>query len=189
MRIRSLVNILLFLLGAGILGLIVVLAGPSEIWKASKEADWAFTVSGLVVFASYLFVRSLRWHVMVKVIKEDVSWKNFMPVYFLNFMISNVTPCRSGEAAAPFLMKRHVGSETGMGFSVVIVDRILDFTTGHFFLALIRNDSDFLDYLSILVKWRNLDACSYVLSILRRHLSYLVPQVWAGTGFLSFSPP
>ncbi len=132
MRIRGLINILLFLLGAGILGLIVVLAGPSEIWKASKEADWKSTVSGLVVFASYLFVRSLRWHVMVKVITEDVSWKNFMPVYFLNFMISNVTPGRSGEAAAPFLMKRHVGSETGMGFSVVIVDRILDilFTVG-----------------------------------------------------------
>lgn len=126
MRIRNLVNVLLFLLGAGILGLMVVLAGPSGIWKASKEADWKFTVSGLVVFASYLFVRSLRWHVMVKVIKDDVRLRSFMPVYFLNFMISNITPGRSGEAAAPFLMKRHVGSETGMGFSVVIVDRILD---------------------------------------------------------------
>ncbi|MFC1713114.1 lysylphosphatidylglycerol synthase transmembrane domain-containing protein [Candidatus Poribacteria bacterium] len=132
MRIRSLVNILLFLLGVSILGLMVVLADPSEIWEASKKTDWKFTVSGLVVFTSYLFVRSLRWHAMVKVIKEDVSWKDFMPVYFLNFMISNITPGRSGEAAAPFLMKRHVGSETGMGFSVVIVDRILDilFTVG-----------------------------------------------------------
>jgi len=126
MRIRGLVNVFLFLLGAGILGLMITLAGPSRIWEASKGADWRFTVSGLVVFAAYLFVRSLRWHVMVRAIKDDVKLRDFMPVYFLNFMISNITPGRSGEAAAPFLMKRHVGSDTGMGFSVVIVDRILD---------------------------------------------------------------
>jgi hypothetical protein len=60
------------------------------------------------------------------------------------------------------------------------------FTTGHFFLALIRNGSDFFVLLNILAKRRHLDAYSYASSILRRYLSYLVPQVWAGTGFLSF---
>lgn len=132
MRFRGLVNISLFLLGVGILGLMVVLSGPSKIWEAAKGADWLFIVSGLAVFALYLFVRSLRWHVMIKAIKNDVKLVEFMPVYFLNFMISNVTPGRSGEAVAPFLMKRHVGSSAGMGFSIVIVDRILDilFTMG-----------------------------------------------------------
>ena len=126
MRIRSLVNILLLLLGVGILALMVILKGPLEIWNAFRKADLFFVISGVMIFGLYLFVRSLRWHVMVKVIADNVRLREFMPVYFLNFMISNVTPGRSGEAAAPFLMKRYVGSSTGMGFSVVIVDRILD---------------------------------------------------------------
>ena len=126
MRFRSLVNTLLFLLGVGILALMIVLKGPSEVWNACRGANLAFVISGVVSFALYLFVRSLRWHVMVRAIADNVKLREFMPVYFLNFMISNITPGRSGEAAAPFLMKRYVGSSTGMGFSVVIVDRILD---------------------------------------------------------------
>lgn len=126
MRIRNLINVLLFFLGIGILGLMVVLAGPSKIWDASKKANPIFAVSGLLVFVLYLFVRSLRWHTMLKVIKDDVKLREFVPLYFINFMISNITPGRSGEVVAPFLMKRYVGSSTGIGFSIVLVDRILD---------------------------------------------------------------
>lgn len=126
MQAKSLIKILLFVLGIGILALMVIISGPSNIWNAAKGSDWQFAVSGLVVFALYLFVRSLRWHVMLKAIKDDVKLGDFMPIYFINFMISNITPGRSGEAAAPFLMKRHIGADAGMGFSIVIVDRILD---------------------------------------------------------------
>jgi len=126
MRIRNLINVLLFFLGVGILVLIVILAGPSNIWDASKKADLIFMTSGLLVFVLYLFVRSLRWHLMLKTTKDDIKLREFIPVYFLNFMIGNVTPGRSGEVVAPFLMRRHVGSSTGMGFSVVLVDRIVD---------------------------------------------------------------
>lgn len=126
MRIRKLINLLLSLSGLCILVLMVVWAGPSKIWGASKKADLILMTSGTLVFASHLFVRSLRWHVMLKATNADIKLKEFIPVYFLNFMVSNITPGRSGEVAAPFLMKRHVGSSTGMGFSVVLVDRILD---------------------------------------------------------------
>ncbi|MBC8232992.1 flippase-like domain-containing protein [bacterium] len=123
---KTIINLSLSLSGIGILVLIVILAGPSNIWDASKKADLIFMTSGLLVFVLYLFVRSLRWHVMLKATKSDIKLREFIPVYFLNFMISNVTPGRSGEVVAPFLMKRHIGSSTGMGFSVVLVDRILD---------------------------------------------------------------
>jgi len=126
MRIRNLINVLLFFLGVGILVLIVILAGPSNIWDASKKADLIFMTLGLLVFVLYLFVRSLRWHLMLKTTKDDIKLREFIPVYFLNFLISNVTPGRSGEVVAPFLMKQHIGSSTGMGFSVVLVDRIVD---------------------------------------------------------------
>ena len=126
MRIRNLINVLLFFLGVSILGLIVIWAGPSNIWDASKKAEPISMTFGTLVFALYLLVRSLRWHVMLKATKSDIKLREFIPVYFLNFMIGNVTPGRSGEVVAPFLMKQHVGSSTGMGFSVVLVDRILD---------------------------------------------------------------
>lgn len=126
MRIRNSINILLFFLGLGILVLIVVWAGPSKIWNASKRANLIFMVPAVLIFALYLFVRSLRWHTMLKKVKDDVKVKKFTPIYFINFMVSNITPGRSGEAFAPFLMKRYVGSSTGVGFSIVLVDRILD---------------------------------------------------------------
>lgn len=123
---KTTINLLLFLLGLSILALMVFLAGPSKIWDASKKAEPISTTSGLLAFAFYLFVRSLRWHVMLKATKEDIKLRELIPAYFLNFMISNITPGRSGEIAAPFLLKRHVGSSTGMGFSIVLIDRILD---------------------------------------------------------------
>lgn len=126
MRIRKSINILLFILGVGILGLMVFWAGPSKIWDALKKADLIILAIALLVFALYLFVRSLRWYTMLSVIKSDVKLREFVPIYFLNFMVSNITPGRSGEALAPFLMKRYVGSSAGMGFSIVILDRILD---------------------------------------------------------------
>ena len=79
MRIGNLIKVLLLLLGIGLLLLIVILAGPSRIWGASKEVNLTFILSGLMVFALYLFVRSLRWHVMLKVIKDDVRLRDFMP--------------------------------------------------------------------------------------------------------------
>ncbi|HIE27579.1 TPA: flippase-like domain-containing protein [Candidatus Poribacteria bacterium] len=123
---KTIINLLLLLLGLCILALMVFWAGPVKIWSASKKANAVFMVSGLLIFVFYLFMRSLRWYVMLKATKDDIKLKELIPVYFLNFMISNITPGRSGEVAAPFLMKRHVGSSTGMGFSVVLVDRILD---------------------------------------------------------------
>ncbi|MFQ6043784.1 MAG: lysylphosphatidylglycerol synthase transmembrane domain-containing protein, partial [Candidatus Poribacteria bacterium] len=123
---KTIINLLLFLSGLCILALMVFWAGPSKIWSASKKANSIFMILGAMIFVLYLFVRSLRWYVMLKATKNDIKLRELIPVYFLNFMISNVTPGRSGEVAAPFLMKRHVGSSTGMGFSVVLVDRILD---------------------------------------------------------------
>ncbi|MBM3240338.1 flippase-like domain-containing protein [Candidatus Poribacteria bacterium] len=123
---KNIINLLLSLSGLCILALMVVWAGPSKIWDASKKADLILTTSGTLVFASHLFVRSLRWHVMLKTVRNEIKLREFIPVYLLNFMVSNITPGRSGEVLAPLLMKRHVGSSTGMGFSVVLVDRILD---------------------------------------------------------------
>jgi len=123
---KTIINLLLFLLGLCILALMVLWAGPSKIWEASKKADLFFTIFGILTFAFYLLVRSLRWYVMLKATGDDIKLKELIPAYFLNFMISNITPGRSGEVAAPFLLKRQVGSSTGMGFSIVLIDRILD---------------------------------------------------------------
>jgi len=126
MRNRNLVNILLFILGIGILGALVIWSGPGKSWNALKKAELPLMFSGLFVFAFYLFVRSLRWYTMLKLIKNELKLREFVPVYFVNFMISNITPGRSGEALAPFLMKKYIGSSTGSGFSIVIIDRVLD---------------------------------------------------------------
>jgi uncharacterized protein (TIRG00374 family) len=123
---KTIINLLLSLSGLYILALMVVMAGPSKIWDASKKADLILMTSGTLVFAFHLFVRALRWYVMLKTVRNEIKLREFIPVYLLNFMVSNITPGRSGEVLAPLLMKRHVGSSTGMGFSVVIVDRILD---------------------------------------------------------------
>jgi uncharacterized protein (TIRG00374 family) len=58
--------------------------------------------------------------------KGETSFARFLPLYFFNFMISNATPARCGEALAPFLLKKHLGSSTGEGFSIVLVDRIVE---------------------------------------------------------------
>ncbi len=123
---RTIINFLLLLAGIGILALLVILAGPSKIVDAAKDVHIGYMLAGVFLFLFALVVRAARWYILLKYLKTNITFTRFLPLYFLNFMISNATPARSGEALAPFLLKRHIGSSTGEGFSVVLVDRIVD---------------------------------------------------------------
>jgi len=123
---RTLINILLLLCGLGILFALVLLVGPGKILAASKDVDPIYISIGALVFLGSIVMRALRWYLMLRYMKGDTSFTRFFPLYFLNFMISNATPARSGEALAPFLLKKHIGSSTGEGFSIVLVDRIVE---------------------------------------------------------------
>ena len=101
-------------------------AGPSEILADSKDADPIYISIGALVFFGSIVMRALRWYLMLRFMKGDTSFTRFLPLYLLNFMVSNATPARCGEALAPFLLKRYIGSSTGEGFSIVLVDRIVE---------------------------------------------------------------
>ena len=123
---RTLINILLLLCGVGILLALVWRAGPSEILTDAKDADPIYISIGALVFFGSIVTRALRWYLMLRFMQGDTSFTRFLPLYLLNFMISNATPARCGEALAPFLLKRYIGSSTGEGFSIVLVDRIVE---------------------------------------------------------------
>ena len=101
-------------------------AGAGDILAASKDVDLIYISVGALVFLGAIVMRALRWYLMLKFMKGDTTFTRFLPLYFLNFMISNATPARSGEALAPFLLKQHIGSSTGEGFSIELVDRIVE---------------------------------------------------------------
>ncbi len=120
---------ILLAVGFFLLFLLIHRAGFSEVVATVRQAKLFFALLGVLAYLIVIFLRSLRWFLLVKIIKEKISYKQFLPFYLANSLMGNLTPFKAGEAATPFLFKKYLKIPVGQGFSVIILDRFLELIT------------------------------------------------------------
>jgi len=115
------------LLAAGLLifGLLIHRAGWNTILHLCKTAAIRYWGFGLGAYGFSMLLRGVKWYLLIRLV-DPVRFSQFLPVYFFNALMGNITPFKSGEAAGPVLFKRFFGVEIGRGFSVIFIDRILE---------------------------------------------------------------
>ncbi len=120
--------IALALLGIGILLLVFIISsiGPVQILNSLKTSRTSLILAALFIFIINLHLRSLKWFFWLYWKKIPISWKAVIPCYFSNIFLNNFTPIRSGEALAPFLLKTYCGVPQRYGFSLIILDRLIE---------------------------------------------------------------
>lgn len=123
------IKLFLFTVGLCLLISLVYRAGFNEVAIAIRGAKWYFAVLGVLAYLVVIFFRSLRWFLLVRIIKKEINYRQFFPFYLVNSLIGNVTPFKLGEAATPFLFKKYLEIPVGQGFSVIILDRFLELIT------------------------------------------------------------
>lgn len=147
------ITTLLLIIGLCLAVFLIKNTGPSTIMNALTQSEVALIFIGLLIFIFSILIRAMKWNILVNITSSrKIPFMQLVPVCLFNNMISYFTPARSGDVMAPMLLRRRLDTFVGSGFSVVIIDRLIEaaclfmgmFAAGiYFFYATQSRDSLF----------------------------------------------
>ncbi len=120
------VRLILFSFGLLLLFFLIYQVGFYEIIKTIVRAKLKIAFLGVCFYIVLIFTRSLKWFILVRILKNEIKYKELLPLYLINSLMGNVTPFKSGETVTPFLFKKYLKIPVGQGFSVVVLDRFFE---------------------------------------------------------------
>jgi len=131
----------------------------SEIWEPLKSARYWWLLPGVGVYFTGVWVRSWRWHYLLRPIKP-VSTRKMFPIVAIGYMGNNIYPARAGEVLRAVVLKRKEEIPISASLATVIVERIFDGVVmlGFVFLnlpelATLTGTSGFIGNIQTLALW------------------------------------
>lgn len=131
----------------------------SEIWEPLKSARYWWLLPGVGVYFIGVWVRSWRWHYLLRPIKS-VSTPKIFPIVAIGYMGNNIYPARAGEVLRAVVLKRKEEIPISASLATVIVERIFDGVVmlGFVFLnlpelATLTGTSGFIGNIQTLALW------------------------------------
>lgn len=97
----------------------------AEFWQALKTAQYGWLLPGVAVYFVAVWVRSWRWHYMLRPLKKIPTRKMF-PIVAIGYMGNNIYPARAGELLRAAVLKQREGVPISASLATVIVERIFD---------------------------------------------------------------
>lgn len=99
--------------------------GIGEVWEPLKEARYGWILPGVAVYFIGVWVRSWRWHYLLRPVKA-VSTPKMFPVVAIGYMGNNIYPARAGEVLRAVVLKRREGIPISASLATIIVERVFD---------------------------------------------------------------
>lgn len=93
--------------------------------QAFSAVNWFFVIPFLAVTMAQMWVRTLRWRILLLAEMDIPSVRLFGPL-MIGFGLNNIFPARAGEFARPLALQKTEGVPFAAGLSTVVVERILD---------------------------------------------------------------
>lgn len=131
----------------------------SKIWEPLKSATYWWLLPGVGVYFIGVWVRSWRWHYLLRPIKP-VSTRKMFPIVAIGYMGNNIYPVRAGEVLRAVVLKRKEEIPISASLATVIVERIFDGVVmlGFVFLnlpelATLTGTSGFIGNIQTLALW------------------------------------
>lgn len=122
----SLPKALFFALGASLLFFLIWRVGYGAILSIIARAKIIFLLAGLLVYLILIVSRAFKWFLLLRAAGQNINYKEFLPCYLTNCLLSNLTPFKSGEAISPLILRKYLKVPFGQGISVVIFDRFFE---------------------------------------------------------------
>jgi uncharacterized protein (TIRG00374 family) len=97
----------------------------SEVWQIMQSARYLWLIPGVAVYFVGVWVRSWRWHYMLRPLKK-IPTATMFPIVTIGYMGNNIYPARAGEILRAVILKQREGVPVSASLATVIVERIFD---------------------------------------------------------------
>lgn len=106
-----------------------------EVAETLRTANYWWILPGVLIYFVGIWVRSWRWHFMLRHMKS-VSTARLFPLVCIGYFGNNVYPFRAGEVIRSLLLKRREGIAVSSSLATVFIERIFDGLTMLLFVFL-----------------------------------------------------
>ena len=112
-------------LSGGFLYLALRGLGIRDIWEPLKTARYWWLIPGVGVYFIGVWVRSWRWHYLLRPVKAIPTPKMF-PIVAIGYMGNNIYPARAGEILRAVILKRKEDISISASLATIVVERVFD---------------------------------------------------------------
>jgi uncharacterized protein (TIRG00374 family) len=105
-----------------------------EVGHAFKNANYWFLIPSICANFIGLWIRSLRWKVLLKPIRT-LRMRDLFQSTVIGFMANNIFPARLGEIIRAVVLGRKTGVSKTASFATIVLERMFDGMAILFFLA------------------------------------------------------
>jgi hypothetical protein len=128
-----------FILGIFISAVFIILAVRqvdfSETWESMRRADYVYVVPSAAMVIASLFIRAVRWKLLLSPIKVIPVGSLFAAV-MIGTMGNNVLPARLGEIVRADAIGRKEKVSRSASLATIVVERMIDLFTVLVFLGI-----------------------------------------------------
>lgn len=96
-----------------------------KVWESLKSARYIWLLPGIAVYFIGVWVRSWRWHYMLRPLKK-IPTQTMFPIVTIGYMGNNIYPARAGEILRAVILKQREDVPVSASLATVIVERIFD---------------------------------------------------------------
>ena len=97
----------------------------STLWQVLKAANYWWLIPGVAVYFVALWVRSWRWHYLLRPLKA-IPTRAMFPIVTMGYAGNNIFPARAGEVVRAVVLKRKEGVPISASLATIIVERVFD---------------------------------------------------------------
>ena len=76
-----------------------------EVWEYMSSAQYVWLIPGVAVYFIGVWVRTWRWHYMLRPLK-DIPTRTMFPIVTIGYMGNNIFPARAGEVLRAVMLKQ-----------------------------------------------------------------------------------
>ena len=97
----------------------------AHVWGALQQAQYIYLLPALVAYFAGVWVRSVRWHFLLKPVRV-VSSERLFPVVVIGYMANNILPARIGELVRAYVLGEREGVSKSATLATIVVERVCD---------------------------------------------------------------
>ena len=94
-------------------------------WQTIQTAQYLWILPGIAVYFLGVWVRSWRWHYLLRPLKK-IPTKTMFPIVTIGYMGNNIYPARAGEVLRAVVLNNREGVPISASLATIIVERIFD---------------------------------------------------------------
>ncbi|WP_258558722.1 flippase-like domain-containing protein [Methanococcus maripaludis] len=94
-----------------------------------KNANFAWFLIALMFFYTSIFLKSIRWKLLLKDAGIDIRLKDASLIFYLSMFVNSIIPAKIGDIYRSYLLKQQTGDPISLSISTVFLERIFDLST------------------------------------------------------------